>query len=84
MNTRELPWPVCSVCNRPVESMESYFDREAREVVFVAKCHGDTETTRVSELDLLSTDLRTGLAFTNRRLSHEVPNEWNRLGEGGD
>lgn len=66
-------WPVCALCNSPVDEMRRTDDFE-RGVVFMVKCHGDEETTTVTHWDLCNMSgpdaLHGGYAFTARRLTN--------------
>lgn len=42
-------WPLCAVCKRPVERMESSRDTLAHSYTFVAHCHGASQTLVMPE-----------------------------------
>ena len=44
--------PVCDVCDKPVAQFFETYDSFARRVVYVARCHGDSERIDVTEAEL--------------------------------
>lgn len=42
-------WPICDVCNKPVERMETFNDPLSYTRTFRASCHGQTQQVQVSD-----------------------------------
>ena len=63
-------WPICDLCNKPVESLERHDDHFRCEVIFIARCHGDKEVVRFyeEELFVMTTGIRAGRAFQKNAL----------------
>lgn len=57
-------WPDCAVCGTPVAVMERWQDQMTNETVFVARCHGATEVTRLPMIMFVGDDrVSAGVAF---------------------
>lgn len=41
-------FPMCAVCQRRVDALYIFSDPTTGQTVFVAKCHGETEETRIA------------------------------------
>lgn len=54
-------WPICAICKKGVDRIDSSTDQRTMELVFRAHCHGQTETTRLSLLCVAS---KSGVEFT--------------------
>ena len=62
MNAR----PTCAVCHKPVETFEEVEDTFIDRVVFVARCHGQTERVVLQSGEASRVDF--GLAFATLAL----------------
>ena len=59
--------PLCAVCNKPVERMESLYDINKYQKVFRVFCHGQIEEVLLSDMDIWNTDsIRMGQAFIDK------------------
>jgi hypothetical protein len=43
-----IPLPMCAICNKRVLRLDLSEDHERREMVATVRCHGATETTRLT------------------------------------
>lgn len=56
--------PLCAVCNKPVEHMESEYDINNYQKRFRVYCHGQTEEAFLNDMDIWNADsIRMGQAF---------------------
>lgn len=56
--------PLCAVCNKPVERMESEYDINNYQKRFRVYCHGQTEEAFLNDMDIWNADsIRMGQAF---------------------
>jgi hypothetical protein len=56
--------PLCAVCNKPVERMESMYDINLYQKRFLVYCHGQVEEALLSDMDIWNADsIRMGQAF---------------------
>jgi len=62
--------PICAVCERPVQSIETRHDLLTLEIVLVVRCHGEQEEARLGEevIKLGTPKLSFGRAFTTKRI----------------
>ena len=59
--------PLCAVCNKPVERMESLYDINKYQKVFRVFCHGQIEEVLLSDMDIWNADsIRKGQAFIDK------------------
>lgn len=59
--------PLCAVCNKPVESMESWYEHTSMNKVFRVQCHGQTEMAVLSDETIEDCDsVRMGQAFIDK------------------
>jgi hypothetical protein len=59
--------PLCAVCNKPVERMESLYDINKYQKVFRVFCHGQIEEVLLSDMDIWNADsIRMGQAFIDK------------------
>jgi hypothetical protein len=59
--------PLCAICNKPVERMESLYDINKYQKVFRVFCHGQIEEVLLSDMDIWNTDsIRMGQAFIDK------------------
>ena len=58
--------PLCAVCNKPVERMDSEYDINAYQKRFRVYCHGQMEEALLSDMDIWNADsIRMGQAFVD-------------------
>ena len=58
--------PLCAVCNKPVERMDSEYDINAYQKRFRVYCHGQVEEAFLSDMDIWNADsIRMGQAFVD-------------------
>ena len=58
--------PLCAVCNKPVERMDSEYDINAYQKRFRVYCHGQMEEAFISDMDIWNADsIRMGQAFVD-------------------
>ena len=59
--------PLCAICNKPVERMESLYDINKYQKVFRVFCHGQIEEVLLSDMDIWNADsIRMGQAFVDK------------------
>ena len=59
--------PLCAICNKPVERMESLYDINKYQKVFRVFCHGQIEEVLRSDRDIWNADsIRMGQAFIDK------------------
>ena len=59
--------PICAVCNKPVERMESMYDMNNYQKRFRVYCHGQTEEAFLNDMDIWNADsIRMGQAFIDK------------------
>ena len=59
--------PLCAICNKPVERMESLYDINKYQKVFRVFCHGQIEEVLLSDMDIWNADsIRMGQAFIDK------------------
>jgi hypothetical protein len=59
--------PMCAVCNKPVERMDSMYDINSYKKTFRVYCHGQTEEAVLSDMDIWNADsIRMGQAFIDK------------------
>ena len=59
--------PMCAVCNKRVERMESMYDINHYQKRFRVYCHGQTEEAFLSDMDIWDADsIRMGQAFIDK------------------
>jgi hypothetical protein len=59
--------PMCAVCNKPVEKIESWYDPASIKKVFRVQCHGQSEIATLSDELIEDTDsIRMGQAFIDK------------------
>lgn len=58
----DLDPPICDVCNRPVDSIENRHDIVTLEIVWIARCHGQSEEVRLGQEYVKLNGIR-GLSF---------------------
>lgn len=65
-----IPKPICAVCNREVEALQTDYDLLRDETIFTVRCHGAVERAAV-EKELFSTlmGFRVGRAFSTAALA---------------
>lgn len=69
---RDKPWPVCAVCNKPVDELLEWVDYDTMRHWFGVKCHGAFEKTFLNQEELMQ--FRRGkvtfaMAFATKALS---------------
>lgn len=59
--------PLCAVCNKPVERMDSMYDIYKNQKRFRVYCHGQIEEAFLNDMDIWNTDsIRMGQAFVDK------------------
>ena len=59
--------PLCAICNKPVERMESEYDINQYQKRFRVYCHGQMEEAFLNDMDIWNADsIRMGQAFVDR------------------
>ena len=59
--------PLCAVCNKPVERMDSMYDINKNQKRFRVYCHGQIEEAFLNDIDIWNTDsIRMGQAFVDK------------------
>ena len=59
--------PLCAICNKPVERMESWYDINCYAKRFRVYCHGDMEEAMLNDmLKLSSNSVHFGQAFIDK------------------
>ena len=59
--------PLCAVCNKPVERMESIYDISQYQKRFRVFCHGQMEEAFLSDMDVWNADsIRMIQAFVDK------------------
>jgi hypothetical protein len=68
--------PMCAVCNKPVERMESMYDINHYQKGFRVYCHGQTEDAFLSDMDIWDADsIRMGQAFIDKLPQPQLENK---------
>ena len=62
--------PICDVCSKKVDASKVERDPMSDGRIYKVACHGEVETTYLSELDLekYGHDIQVGRAFVSREL----------------
>jgi hypothetical protein len=59
--------PLCAVCNKPVERMESWYDVNSYAKRFRVYCHGDIEEAILNDMTIFDANsVRFGQAFIDK------------------
>lgn len=59
--------PLCAICNKPVERMDSIYDINSYQKRFRVYCHGQTEEAFLNDMDIWNADsIRMGQAFIDK------------------
>ena len=59
--------PLCAICNKPVERMESIYDISQYQKRFRVYCHGQMEEAFLSDIDVWNADsIRMIQAFVDK------------------
>jgi hypothetical protein len=68
--------PLCAVCNKPVERMESMYDINSYQKRFRVYCHGDVEEALLNDMDIWNADsIRMGQAFIDKLPQPQLENK---------
>ena len=68
--------PLCAVCNKPVERMESQYDINLYQKRFLVYCHGQVEEALLSDMDIWNADsIRMGQAFIDTLPQPQLENK---------
>ena len=68
--------PICAVCNKPVERMESMYDIAWARKRFRVYCHGQTEEAFLNDEIIEDCDsIRMGQAFIDRLAQPQLENK---------
>lgn len=69
MHETTLPYPMCALCNKRVETMKLENDFRTNSVIAVAYCHGEREICEVPIHIILDNGrLDAGVAFSKLKL----------------
>jgi hypothetical protein len=59
--------PICAVCNKSVERMDSMYDTNTNKKRFRVYCHGEFEEAFLNDVDIENVDsIRMGKAFMSQ------------------
>lgn len=68
--SQHLPFPICAVCQKSVETMTTWHTMTSDAVVVVVECHGDREQATLHQLDLVEGALiGPGVAFATKQVA---------------
>ena len=68
--------PICAVCNKPVERMESMYDIAWARKRFRVYCHGQTEEAFLNDETIEDSDsIRMGQAFIDKLQQPQLENK---------
>lgn len=68
--------PLCAVCNKPVERMESMYDINTCQKRFRVYCHGQTEEAFLNDMDIWNADsIRMRQAFIDTLPQPQLENK---------
>jgi len=68
--------PICAVCNKRVDRMESEYDINTYQKRFRVYCHGQTEEAFLSDMDIWDADsIRMGQAFIDKLPQPQLENK---------
>jgi len=68
--------PMCAVCNKRVDRMESEYDINTYQKRFCVYCHGQTEEAFLSDMDIWNADsIRMGQAFVDKLPQPQLENK---------
>lgn len=68
--------PLCAVCNKPVERMESMYDINTCQKRFRVYCHGQMEEATLNDMDIWNADsIRMGQAFIDTLPQPQLENK---------
>lgn len=68
--------PLCAVCNKPVERMESMYDINNYQKKFRVYCHGQMEEALLNDMDIWNADsIRMGQAFIDKLPQPQLENK---------
>ena len=68
--------PLCAVCNKPLERMESEYYINQYQKRFRVYCHGQTEEAFLSDMDIWDADsIRMGQAFVDKLSQPQLENK---------
>jgi len=68
--------PICAVCNKPVERMESMYDIALARKRFRVFCHGQTEEAFLDDVTIFACDsIRMGQAFIDTLPQPQLENK---------
>jgi hypothetical protein len=61
-------FPICDVCNKPVDYMDERNDINFDARIFRVKCHGEVEEVALTALTMLDCEITVGRAFVREKL----------------
>lgn len=61
-------FPICDVCNKPVEEMDVRNDINFDVQIFKVKCHGEVQEVMVTTLTMLDCEITVDRAFVQKKL----------------
>ena len=68
--------PMCAVCNKRVDRMESEYDINAYQKRFRVYCHGQTEDATLDDMTIWDADsIRMGQAFIDKLPQPQLENK---------
>ena len=66
---RQMLWPLCKKCQKPVDDFVEEQDFRTMQKVFIAKCHGDTDTAFMPSETFIFESVNRGYAFKQKRIN---------------
>jgi hypothetical protein len=68
--------PLCAVCNKPVERMDSMYDTNTNQKRFRVYCHGEFEEAFLNDADIENVDsICMGQAFVDEPPQPQLENK---------
>ena len=68
--------PLCAICNKPVERMESMYNINQYQKRFRVYCHGQMEEAFLNDMDIWDADsIRIGQAFIDKLPQPQLENK---------
>jgi hypothetical protein len=68
--------PICAVCNKPVERMDSMYDTNTNQKRFRVYCHGEFEEAFLNDVDIENVDsICMGQAFMDKLPQPQLENK---------
>ena len=68
-----MSWPICAVCNKPVDKVMSCDDFYTGGTRYAVECHGEREESLLTPEDLLTANrIEFGTAFRRNDIPKEI------------